>query len=180
MLANKYARFFKDEQLKPFLDPSDPDNTRGPFSLVYPIGKHMAVDMRDRVWNHLGYMEHGVSNSLPDLESFNNYITNIKDAYGLSKEYRNTDDIAKFLPTSNLNSIILKGLNDSGKGNVHIVNNRPGNYLKSTIGNEGFFNMNSPNIYKSLGGESDYELGDEVDKTTMERLIKEGYTFEEI
>jgi hypothetical protein len=180
MLANKYARFFKDEQLKSFLDPSDPDNTRGTFSLVYPIGKHMAVDMRDRVWNHLGYMEHGVSNSLPDLESFNNYITNIKDAYGLSKEYRNTDDIAKFLPTSNLNSIILKGLNDSGKGNVHIVNNRPGNYLKSTIGNEGFFNMNSPNIYKSLGGESDYELGDEVDKTTMERLIKEGYTFEEI
>jgi hypothetical protein len=180
MLANKYSRFFKGEQLKSFLDPSDSDNTRGTFSLVYPMGKHMAVDMRDRVWNHLGYMEHGVSNSLPDLESFNNYITNMKDAYGSSKEYRNTDDIAKFLPTSNLNSIILKGLNDSGKGNVHIVNNRPGNYLKSTIGNEGFFNMNSPNIYKSLGGESDYELGDEVDKTTMERLIKEGYTFEEI
>lgn len=184
LLANKYAHDWNwDTRPSTFLNPSDFDRTGGTFSLMYPMGKHIVVDMKDRVWNSLGLMEHGVSNSLTDLESFNNYLTNIlnrKDQWGLSRNHISTNDVAEFLPTSNLNSVILKGLNDGGKGTVHIVNNRPGNYLKSTVGNVGFFNMNDPNIYKSLGGESDYELGDEVDKATMKKLKAQGYTFEEI
>jgi hypothetical protein len=117
-----------------------------------------------------------------------------------------TDAIAAYLPKTDLRSVTLQNLIDGDIGNVTIVNNRPGNYLKSRIGNVGFFNMNNPNIYKSLaplaigagagalmanpytdespigeyqtGGE--YQLGDEVDEATMKKLKKLGFTFEQI
>jgi hypothetical protein len=117
-----------------------------------------------------------------------------------------TDAIAAYLPKTDLRSVTLQNLIDGDIGNVTIVNNRPGNYLKSRIGNVGFFNMNNPNIYKSLaplaigtgagalmanpytdespigeyqtGGE--YQLGDEVDEATMKKLKKLGFTFEKI
>ena len=76
--------------------------------------------------------------------------------------------------------MLLKNITDGGFGDVSIINNRPGNYLKSRIGNTGFFKMDSPHIYKNLGGESNYELGDEVDEATMKQLKELGYTFEKI
>ena len=117
-----------------------------------------------------------------------------------------TDDIAQYLPQTDLRSVTLQNIIDGGLGDVTIVNNRPGNYLKSRVGNVGFFNMNNPNIYKGLvplavgagagalmanpyqdqspigkyknGGQ--YGLGDEVDEATMKQLKKLGFTFEKI
>ena len=78
--------------------------------------------------------------------------------------------------------------------------------VKSAVGNNGMFDMTNPNIYKSLvpiigagayglsnswqpGEDKKLEeekfggnvnIGDEVDEATMQRLMNEGYTFEEI
>jgi len=54
---------------------------------------------------------------------------------------------------------------------------------KSKIGNQGFFKQTpgaGSNIYHKMGGESNYELGDEVDEATMKQLKELGYTFEKI
>jgi hypothetical protein len=61
-----------------------------------------------------------------------------------------TDDIAQYIPKTNLRSVTLRDLIDSGQGDVTIVNNRPGNYLKSKVGNVGFFDLTNPNIYKGV------------------------------
>lgn len=65
-------------------------------------------------------------------------------------EKTTTDDIARYIPKTNLRSITLQDLIDSGQGDVTIVNNRPGNYLKSRVGNVGFFDLKNPNVYKGI------------------------------
>lgn len=94
-----------------------------------------------------------------------------------------TNTLAEAISRTGLNSVILQNVVDGPFGDVHIVNNRPGNYLKSKIGNQGFFKQTpgaGSNIYHKMGGESNYELGDEVDEATMKQLKKLGYTFEKI
>jgi hypothetical protein len=61
-----------------------------------------------------------------------------------------TDEIAAYLPNTNLNNITLQNVIDGGLGDVTIVNNRVGNYLKSLRGNNGMFDMNNPNIFKTI------------------------------
>lgn len=61
-----------------------------------------------------------------------------------------TDNIAKYLEKHNIDFAKLNNINDSGLGDVTIVNHKPGNYLKSLIGNNGMFNMNNPDVYKAL------------------------------
>ena len=94
-----------------------------------------------------------------------------------------TNTLAEAISRTGLNSVILQNVVDGPFGDVHIVNNRPGNYLKSKIGNQGFFKQTpgaGSNIYHKMGGESNYELGDEVDEATMKQLKELGYTFEKI
>jgi hypothetical protein len=94
-----------------------------------------------------------VNNLQKNIDEFDNRIT---DADELSKLRANiatvpsTDDIAAYLPKSDLRKVTLRNLIDGAPGDVTIVNNRPGNYLKSRIGNVGFFDMTNPNIYKAL------------------------------
>lgn len=61
-----------------------------------------------------------------------------------------TDDIARYISSTDLNKIILRNILDGGIGDVTVVNSRPGNYLKSAIGNNGMFDLTNPNIYKAL------------------------------
>ena len=63
-----------------------------------------------------------------------------------------TDDLAKYAEQYNIDNIKLNNINDGGIGDVTIVNNRKGNYLKSLVGNNGMFDMTNPNIYKTLVG----------------------------
>ena len=58
-----------------------------------------------------------------------------------------TDDIATYVEKRNLDYVKLKNIEDSGVGDVTIVNHKPGNYLKSAVGNNGMFDMTNPNIY---------------------------------
>lgn len=63
-----------------------------------------------------------------------------------------TNDVAKFVERENLDNAILDQIKDPLMGSVHIVNHKPGNYLKSLLGNNGDFNMGNSNIYKSILG----------------------------
>ena len=95
---------------------------------------------------------------------------------GFLSDFRySQDDIAKYLNTeidqqisrgvlpknilrpyvTNKDKVILphygiKQFKDGGLGDVTIVNNRIGNYLKSLRGNNGMFDMTNSNIYKSI------------------------------
>lgn len=61
-----------------------------------------------------------------------------------------TDGLAKYIKDKNINKIKINDINDGGYGTVIINNQKPGNYLKSAIGNNGMFDITNPNIYKGL------------------------------
>ena len=73
-----------------------------------------------------------------------------------------SDDIAKYLESSDLSNINLIGLDDGidhaglyrygDLGNVLLNKQEPGNFLKSLEGNMGTFDLTNPNIYKEDGG----------------------------
>ena len=66
-------------------------------------------------------------------------------------EYLNTtDDYAKYIDDNDLDQVIIKNVDDGVTGDVLIASHKPGNYLKSAIGNNGMFDMTNPNIYKGL------------------------------
>jgi len=61
-----------------------------------------------------------------------------------------TDGIAKETVEEGVDYTILYGLDDGGESRfVNIHNSRQGNYLKSRIGNVGFFDLNDPNVFKA-------------------------------
>ena len=61
-----------------------------------------------------------------------------------------TDNIAKLVEKTGLDRATIKNVNDGKISDVLIHNQRPGNYAKSLRGNSGMFDMNNPNIYKTL------------------------------
>ena len=86
-------------------------------------------------------------------DDFDNIINDEAEFNKMKKalgEQTTTDTIAKYIPNTKLRSVTLQDLIDSGQGDVTIVNNRPGNYLKSMVGNVGFFDLKNPNVYKGI------------------------------
>ena len=86
-------------------------------------------------------------------KNIDNLISNPKELEEMKKVLGNTtttDDIAAYVEKRNLDYVKLKNIEDSGVGDVTIINHKPGNYLKSAIGNNGMFDMTNPNIYKSI------------------------------
>ena len=85
-----------------------------------------------------------------------------------------TDDLAGYAEQYNIDNIKLNNINDGGLGDVTIVNHKPGNYLKSLIGNNGMFDMTNPNIYKTIiGGVATGTLGKQaVEKQEFGGKIK--------
>ena len=61
-----------------------------------------------------------------------------------------TDEVAQYAQDSGLDYVKLKNIVDGEVGDVSIVNHKPGNYLKSLIGNNGMFDMSNSNIYKAI------------------------------
>jgi hypothetical protein len=87
------------------------------------------------------------------VDDYDNIITDekaFKQMRATLGDITTTDNIASYISSTDLNKIILRDINDGGLGDVTIVNNKPGNYLKSRVGNVGFFDMTNPNIYKGL------------------------------
>jgi len=71
--------------------------------------------------------------------------------YGPKTKHIMTDDIGSALVDKDVNYGIMYGLDDGGMSKyVNIHNNKPGNYLKSRVGNVGFFDMSSSDIFKGL------------------------------
>ena len=187
-LALKYALHHSGSEpqlLNPFVN----DNVQGVYELIYPKGKQIIHDAQGGDWKNIDIFNNTTSNDAFELERLNNHFRNIQNTGLIRKGVKGdivmpgqitTNDLASFIPETDLNSMLLKNITDGGFGDVSIINSRPGNYLKSRIGNTGFFKMDSPHIYKNLGGESNYELGDEVDEATMKQLKELGYTFEKI
>jgi hypothetical protein len=61
-----------------------------------------------------------------------------------------TDHIASYMERSGLDNVTIRNINDSGYGDVSMVNHKLGNYLKSNVGNNGMFDMTNPNIFKLM------------------------------
>ena len=95
-----------------------------------------------------------ILNSYKDrLKNINQLVKNKPELEKMRKvlgDESTTDDIAKYIENNNLDYVKIKNVDDSGLGNVSIVNHKKGNYLKSLIGNNGMFDMTNPDIYKSL------------------------------
>jgi hypothetical protein len=96
--------------------------------------------------NHISKLQKQIDD-FDKLPSNKEEFNNMKNLLG---DEPSTDDIAAYLPKTNLNNITLRNVYDGGFGDVTIVNNRPGNYLKSMVGNNGMFDMTNPNIYKAI------------------------------
>ena len=73
-----------------------------------------------------------------------------------------TDDIMDYMLKHDIDNVKLDNIIDEGYGTEVLLNNRPGNRVKSTLGNVGFFDMTNPNIYKAtipaVGGVAGYGL----------------------
>lgn len=75
-------------------------------------------------------------------------------------EQFSTDMLADYIDANDLPSFRLSDVADGGMGDVNISRHTEGNYLKSLRGNNGMFDMNNPNIYKTvIGGAAATGLG---------------------
>jgi len=74
-----------------------------------------------------------------------------RDLHNPKGDFTSTDDIAEWMVANDKNSVRLNNIFDGYDADfVDIINNKPGNYLKSATGNNGMFDMTNPNIYKSV------------------------------
>jgi hypothetical protein len=69
----------------------------------------------------------------------------------MGKPIADTDDIATWVENNNVDYVNMRNIFDGVDAKFsRIVNFKPGNYLKSAIGNNGMFDMSNPNIYKAV------------------------------
>jgi hypothetical protein len=121
---------------------------KGIFNLIYPKNsKGLKIDGKGNSWT-------GIEVD-PKLGIENRWI-GAKGAYrqnSLGEQLVRTDDIAYHLEKNNLPYARIENVLDGYPAeHVTVVNNKPGNYLKSLWGNNGMFDMTNPNIYKSIVG----------------------------
>lgn len=77
-----------------------------------------------------------------------------------------TDMLAAYADAYGVPYIEVKNVIDGKFGDVVIVNQKPGNYLKSLYGNVGFFDQTNPNVYKSQGGS--------LPKASLGKIVRQG------
>jgi hypothetical protein len=175
-LANSYAfGNTKNNVLTPF---SSLDEA-GIYDLGFPKGNQIDQDVLSSYWtkvnlpggssklnleSHLDRLkklaqEYDIKdlskiNSLEDrIKNYDNVFTNKEELTKLRQKLGDkpsTDEIAQYIPNTDLNNVTLRNILDGGEGDITIVNSKPGNYLKSMVGNVGFFDMTNPNVYKAL------------------------------
>ena len=107
------------------------------FELFHPkTSNSYNIDVEGKSWREVPI------ESLPGMESNKTF---------LGKRVADTDDIATWAEKNNVDYVTMKNIFDGIDAKYsRIVNNRPGNFLKSATGNVGFFDMTNPNIYKAL------------------------------
>lgn len=107
------------------------------------------------------YMTKVVEEQKKNLQNYDSDIINSEaldkmKKYFASEEHAgkwntvNTNNVAKYLENNNIDRIDIKNIHDGGFGDIIISNQVKGNYLKSLNGNNGMFDMNDMNAYKSF------------------------------
>jgi len=110
-------------------------------------GKEYNVDIINSTKQRINQLQ-GYINDYDKIPTNTEEFEKMKKTLG---NFTTTDDIADYITNTKLNNITLQNIIDGGLGDVTIVNNRPGNYLKSIMGNNGNFDIwNNPNIYKAI------------------------------
>ena len=117
------------------------------FELIHPKSKNsIDFDNYGRSWRNISRSHFG--ENPPNLDILSGRLNSPQIG-----NYTSTDDIAGWVEKNNKDYVNIKNIFDGTDADfVKIVNHKPGNYLKSTIGNVGFFDMTNPNIYKSIVG----------------------------
>jgi len=64
--------------------------------------------------------------------------------------FLDTDEVAWYLTKTDYDRLIMRNLDDEGIGDVNIIANKSGNYLKSAVGNVGFFDLTNPDVFKAM------------------------------
>jgi hypothetical protein len=91
-----------------------------------------------------------IKKDIDEVDNLNSDAATFSEMRSKLGDRVSTDEIAAYLPETDLRKVKLRDIVDGNFGDVTIVNNRPGNYLKSRVGNVGFFDMTNPNIYKAV------------------------------
>ena len=105
--------------------------------LYHPKSKNSYdIDVKGNSWREVP------TENLPNMQSKKTF---------LGKPVADTDDIATWAENNNVDYVNMRNIFDGVDAKFsRIVNNKPGNYLKSAVGNNGMFDMTNPNIYKGL------------------------------
>ena len=109
--------------------------------------KEVLENTRQNIINFKNYAKNNLKTS-PEKEQINNLLRQ-----EFKGEKPMTDDVLEKAIKLDLDNVLLRNIDDEGVGSVLLVNNRLGNFIKSTYGNNGMFDMTNPNIYKEDGGE---------------------------
>lgn len=65
-------------------------------------------------------------------------------------DWIDTDELAYYLINTDYDRLIMRNIDDEGIGTVNVIKNREGNYLKSAVGNVGFFDLTNPDVFKAM------------------------------
>jgi len=128
------------------------DNASGTMDRVNLTNKSDRIDKISKeleYWESLRYKNPRIlilKESLKNLKNLDDKI--IEQMRRELGNYTDVNVIAKYIEDKKIDFVKIKNINDGGFGDVIIVNHKRGNYLKSLIGNNGFFDMTNPNIYK--------------------------------
>ena len=125
--------------------------------LYYPMSSKSAdLDVNYQVWDSLNLSDIDPRLGEQDYSTAKELNDVVKDLRSQFPEGTTTDKIMKYMIENDIDNIKLNNVFDGDPllyndfGNVTMINNRPGNRVKSAIGNDGMFDMSNSNIYKSL------------------------------
>lgn len=153
--AKTYANNWKEPIYKKEITTSSDEGGTSLNKLVFPQTNEssiLKINAKGANWDKIENTE--IWNSLPEYER------NFRIEEGNFNV--TTDDIAKYMEDKVYTRAEIKNVIDNGGGvskkmlgkdktsNTVINNNIQGNYLKSILGNNGMFDMNNSNIYKSI------------------------------
>lgn len=106
--------------------------------------KKELIESINSIKNRIEYLK--TQQNLPPIES-SKVLEQLKKAF---PGETSTDDILDYMIKNDIDNVKLRNIIDDGMGTEILINNRPGNRVKSAVGNDGMFDMTNPDIYKAL------------------------------
>ena len=133
------------DNLKIVDNASDPGLTPAGMHKLYVKNSdnQVIIDAKNADW-------HSIENPFSENIRIDKQLGERTKDYAKQGDYVNTDQIARVLEEQGIDKAIINNIQDGKLGNILINNQKPGNYLKSMMGNSGMFDLNNPNIYKAI------------------------------